>query len=47
MSDGATRVLADAATTADPVADAARELIAGLGLRPWGQVASSDRKSVV
>ncbi|WCN79807.1 prenyltransferase/squalene oxidase repeat-containing protein [Micromonospora sp. LH3U1] len=41
MSDGATRVFADAATAADPVADAARELIAGLGLRPWGQVAAS------
>ena len=47
MSDGATRVLADAATSAAavattaPVADAARELIAGLGLRPWGQVAAS------
>ncbi|GLZ62783.1 MULTISPECIES: prenyltransferase/squalene oxidase repeat-containing protein [Micromonospora] len=41
MSDGATRVFVDAATAADPVADAARELIAGLGLRPWGQVAAS------
>ncbi|WP_430496305.1 prenyltransferase [Micromonospora trifolii] len=41
MSDGATRVFADAATAADPVAATARELIAGLGLRPWGQVAAS------
>ncbi|MEU7778662.1 prenyltransferase/squalene oxidase repeat-containing protein [Micromonospora parva] len=41
MSDGATRVFVDAAAAADPVADAARELIAGLGLRPWGQVAAS------
>ncbi|MBQ1021327.1 prenyltransferase [Micromonospora sp. D93] len=41
MSDRATRVLADAPTAADPVTDAARELIAGLGLRPWGQVAAS------
>ncbi|RQX00590.1 prenyltransferase/squalene oxidase repeat-containing protein [Micromonospora inaquosa] len=41
MSDGATRVFADAATAADPVDDAARGLIAGLGLRPWGQVAAS------
>ncbi|MET8361505.1 prenyltransferase/squalene oxidase repeat-containing protein [Micromonospora sp. NPDC005171] len=41
MSDGATRVLADAETTGDPTADAARELIAGLAVRPWGQVAAS------
>ncbi|MCG5446828.1 prenyltransferase [Micromonospora sp. NIE79] len=41
MSNCATRVLADAATAADPVAATARELIAGLGLRPWGQVAAS------
>ncbi|MEV4122859.1 prenyltransferase/squalene oxidase repeat-containing protein [Micromonospora sp. NPDC049645] len=41
MSDGATRVLADTETTGDPTADAARELIAGLALRPWGQVAAS------
>ncbi|MET7951415.1 prenyltransferase/squalene oxidase repeat-containing protein [Micromonospora sp. NPDC005324] len=41
MSDCATQVVADAATAADPVADAARDLIAGLGLRPWGQVAAS------
>ncbi|WP_406078954.1 prenyltransferase/squalene oxidase repeat-containing protein [Micromonospora sp. NBC_00858] len=45
MSDGAYRVLDDRATggdpAADPATDAARELIAGLALRPWGQVASS------
>ncbi|MGC4795432.1 prenyltransferase [Micromonospora saelicesensis] len=45
MSDGATRVFADAGTAADPVADAARELIAGLALRPWGQVAPSVYES--
>ncbi|WP_051724245.1 prenyltransferase/squalene oxidase repeat-containing protein [Micromonospora chokoriensis] len=41
MSDGATRLLANAATVGDPAADAARELVAGLALRPWGQVAAS------
>ncbi|MGQ5264925.1 prenyltransferase [Micromonospora sp. ZYX-F-536] len=41
MSDRAYRVLADPATGGDPATDAARELIAGLALRPWGQVASS------
>ncbi|MFI6243678.1 prenyltransferase [Micromonospora sp. NPDC050795] len=41
MSDCGTRLLADATTTAGPVADAARELVAGLGLRPWGQVGAS------
>ncbi|MEU8423982.1 prenyltransferase/squalene oxidase repeat-containing protein [Micromonospora sp. NPDC048835] len=40
MSDCATRAFADAPTVA-PVANAARDLIAGLGLRPWGQVAPS------
>ncbi|MEU8154857.1 prenyltransferase/squalene oxidase repeat-containing protein [Micromonospora sp. NPDC048986] len=45
MSDGATRVFADPATTADPVTDAARGLIAGLALRPWGQVAPSVYES--
>ncbi|MEU4556110.1 prenyltransferase/squalene oxidase repeat-containing protein [Micromonospora violae] len=40
MSDRAVRVLVDAAST-DPIADAARELVAGLCLRPWGQVAAS------
>jgi halimadienyl-diphosphate synthase len=39
MSDGAPRVLS--APTADPAAVEARELIAGLALRPWGQVAAS------
>ncbi|MBM0234705.1 prenyltransferase [Micromonospora sp. STR1_7] len=41
MSDGPYRVLADPAAGGDPAADAARELIAGLALRPWGQVAAS------
>ncbi|MET8262011.1 prenyltransferase/squalene oxidase repeat-containing protein [Micromonospora sp. NPDC005205] len=41
MSDCGTRLLADAATTTEPVAAAARELVAGLRLRPWGQVAAS------
>ncbi|MET8123924.1 prenyltransferase/squalene oxidase repeat-containing protein [Micromonospora sp. NPDC005189] len=41
MSDGAFRVFADATTGGDPATDAARELIAGLALRPWGQVAAS------
>ncbi|WP_433310483.1 prenyltransferase [Micromonospora sp. CA-269861] len=36
-----TRVYADAVTAADPVAATAHELVAGLGLRPWGQVAAS------
>ncbi|MEU4402406.1 prenyltransferase [Micromonospora orduensis] len=40
MSDGAPRVLAQPATDA-----AARELIAGLALRPWGQVAASVYES--
>ncbi|MFF0177439.1 prenyltransferase [Micromonospora profundi] len=45
MSDGAFRVLADPATGRDPATDAARELIAGLALRPWGQVAASVYES--
>ncbi|WP_410815131.1 prenyltransferase/squalene oxidase repeat-containing protein [Micromonospora sp. 067-2] len=46
MSDGAYPVLADPVTSGspaadDPATDAARELIAGMALRPWGQVAPS------
>ncbi|MBQ0906305.1 prenyltransferase/squalene oxidase repeat-containing protein [Micromonospora sp. U21] len=41
MSDGAFRVLAGPVTGGDPATDTARELIAGLVLRPWGQVAPS------
>ncbi|MGI5519700.1 prenyltransferase [Micromonospora sp. CA-259024] len=41
MSDGASRVLAAATTGGGPATDAARELIAGLALRPWGRVAPS------
>ncbi|MEV4660226.1 prenyltransferase/squalene oxidase repeat-containing protein [Micromonospora sp. NPDC049301] len=41
MSDGAFRVLAGPVTGREPATDAARELIAGLVLRPWGQVAPS------
>ncbi|RLP89168.1 prenyltransferase/squalene oxidase repeat-containing protein [Micromonospora sp. CV4] len=41
MSDGAFRVLAGPVTGGDPATDSARELIAGLVLRPWGQVAPS------
>ncbi|MEW2432376.1 prenyltransferase/squalene oxidase repeat-containing protein [Micromonospora sp. NPDC047644] len=41
MSDCAALVITDAATTADPLVDAADDLIARLGLRPWGKVAAS------
>ncbi|MFD6568799.1 prenyltransferase [Micromonospora profundi] len=45
MSDSVVRLLTGPDAGRDPTTDAARELIAGLSLRPWGRVAPSVYES--